>query len=99
MNQKAAAGKAPSSKSAAGRQVSTRPTGHKPATPGPASRKPSASAAPSPAQKKPPTGAATSHNRERQLNPTNERFWKGRGYDERPADWQTRDPAAGPKGS
>lgn len=98
MNQKAATGKAPASKPAAGRQVPTRPTGQKPAT-GSASRKLGASAAPSPAQTKPRMDAATSHNRERQLNPTNERFWKGRGYDERPADWQTSHAASVPKGS
>lgn len=99
MNQKAAAGKAPASKSAGGKPVATRPTGSKPSTPGPASRKPGTGAAPSPAQKKPPMDAATVHNRERQRNPTNERFWNSRGYDERPADWKTMDPAAGPKRS
>lgn len=67
--------------------------------PGPGRREPGAGQSTALVQKKSVMDAATLHNRERQRNKTNERFWKGRGYEGRPEDWQTVDPDAAPKKS
>ena len=98
MKQRSAAGKAPAPTFAGAKPASTGPAGRTPAAPGVTGRKAAADAA-APAQKPPAMDAAATHNRELQLNTNNERFWKARGYDQRPADWKTRGPAAGQKKS
>lgn len=35
---------------------------------------------------------STDKNRPEQLNDNNEKFWKARGHDARPDDWETRTP-------
>jgi hypothetical protein len=35
-------------------------------------------------------------NRAEQLNPDSEKYWKSRGYPERPADWKSRSPQTPP---
>lgn len=99
MNQKAAGGKTSVLKSTGGKAAPANPVSHKMKVSGPAIRKAAVVAAPVPPPKSPSMDAATTHNRELQLNTNNERFWKARGYDERPADWKTRDPSADPKRS
>lgn len=99
MNQKAAGGKTPASKPTGGKSAPVNSMGRKMTAAGSAIRTSAAATSPAPALKSPPMDAATTHNRELQLNTNNERFWKARGYDERPADWKTRDPSADPKRS
>jgi len=86
-------------KAAVSKALTLTSAGGKPAFTNSTSRESAAAISPAPTPKSLPIDAATTHNRELQLNMNNERFWKARGYDERPADWKTRDPAAGPKGS
>lgn len=37
-------------------------------------------------------GQAEQDHRSRQLNSNNEEFWKSRGYEKRPEDWETAEP-------
>lgn len=80
MKQKSSAGKAPAPKN----------SGSKPTTPKPKGPVAGAKARPALKQKSQPADKATTHNREVQLNGTSDKYWKARGLDGRPQDWETQ---------
>lgn len=85
MTQKSAAGKAPAQKN----------SGPKPAAPklkGPVA---GAKGGPAPDQKSKSADKAATHNREVQLNGTSDKYWKARGLDGRPQNWETQLKRAG----
>jgi hypothetical protein len=76
-------------KSATGKAAAAKASGQKPAVP--KSKAPGAGAKGRPAPKptSQPTDKATIHNREVQLNGTSDKYWKARGLDGRPQNWET----------
>jgi len=89
MTQKSAAGKAPAPKT----------SGPKPAAPKPKGPVASAKGGPAPKPKSKPADKAATHNREVQLNGTSDKYWKARGLDGRPQNWETQLKDAGGKKS
>lgn len=66
------------------RTLASKPTDAKPAGSGAAGRKVGTSSSPTQQE----MDAATVRNRELQLNPNNDRYWKARGHDGRPENWE-----------